>query len=103
MTYQNSGVHVDAYDIMGEDKSAYYGQIQEIWDLNFQGFKIPFFCCNWVDTIKGVVKDKYEFISVNLNHQGYKSEPFVLAKRVTQVLYILDTKNKKLKMVIPGK
>jgi hypothetical protein len=93
MTYRNSGVHVDAYDIMGEDKSAYYGQIQEIWDLNFQGFKIPFFCCNWVDTIKGVVKDKYEFISVNLNHQGYKSEPFILAKRVTQVLYILDTKN----------
>jgi hypothetical protein len=29
-TYQNSGVHVDAYDIMGKDKSIYYGQIQEI-------------------------------------------------------------------------
>jgi hypothetical protein len=29
-TYQNSVVHVDAYDVMGEDKSMYYGQIQEI-------------------------------------------------------------------------
>jgi hypothetical protein len=26
-TYQNSGVCVDAYDVMGEDKSMYYGQI----------------------------------------------------------------------------
>jgi hypothetical protein len=25
--YQNSGVHVDAYDITGQDKSMYYGQI----------------------------------------------------------------------------
>jgi hypothetical protein len=28
--YQNSGVRVDAYDITGEDKSMYYGQMQEI-------------------------------------------------------------------------
>jgi hypothetical protein len=24
-TYQNSGVHVDTYDVMGQDKSMYYG------------------------------------------------------------------------------
>jgi hypothetical protein len=29
-TYQNSGVHVDAYDATCQDKSMYYGQIQEI-------------------------------------------------------------------------
>jgi hypothetical protein len=28
--YQNIGVCVDAYDIMSEDKSMYYGQIQNI-------------------------------------------------------------------------
>jgi hypothetical protein len=28
-TYQNSGVCVDAYDAMGQDKNMYYGQIQE--------------------------------------------------------------------------
>jgi hypothetical protein len=33
-------------------------QIQEIWELNFHGFKIPLFHCNWVDAIKGVVKYK---------------------------------------------
>jgi hypothetical protein len=29
-TYQSSGVRVDAYDTMGQDKNKYYGQIQEI-------------------------------------------------------------------------
>jgi hypothetical protein len=84
-------------------KNIYYGQIQEIWELDFHGFKIPLFCCNCVDGIKGVVQDKYEFISIELNRQVYKSEPFVLAKHVAQVFYISDTINKRLKVVIPGK
>jgi hypothetical protein len=41
-TYQNSGVHVDAYDVMGQDKNMYYDQIEEICELNFHDFKIPF-------------------------------------------------------------
>jgi hypothetical protein len=81
----------------------YYGQIQEIWDLDFRSFKIPLFCCTWVDEIKGVVQDKYGFICIDLNRQGYKSEPFVLAKHVAQVFYVLDTTNKRLKVVIPRK
>jgi hypothetical protein len=100
--YQNSGVHVDAYDVTSQEKNMYYGQIQEIWELDFHGFKISLFCCNWVDAIKGVVQEKYMFISINLNRQGYKSEPFVLAKHVAQV-YIPDTTNKRLKVVIHGK
>ena len=96
-------VRIDAYDVTSEDKSMYYGQIQEIWEIDFHGFKIPLFRCNWVDVIKGVVKDKYGFISVDLNRQGYKSEPFVLAKHVAQVFYVPDTTNKRLKVVIPGK
>jgi hypothetical protein len=81
-TYQNSGVRIDVYDATGQDKNICYGQIQEICELDFHGFKIPLFCCNWVDGIKGVVQDKYRFISVDLNCQGYKLEPFVLAKYV---------------------
>jgi hypothetical protein len=45
-TYQNSGVCVDAYDVMGLDKNMYYGQIQEIWEFDFHGFKISLFHCN---------------------------------------------------------
>jgi hypothetical protein len=62
-TYQNSGVRVDAYDVMGEDKSMYYGQIQEISEFDFHGFQIPLFRCNWVDANKGVVKDECMFIT----------------------------------------
>jgi hypothetical protein len=101
--YQNSGVRVDAYDVMGQDKNMYYCQIPEIWKLDFHGFKIPLFHCNWVDEIKGLLQDKCGFISVDLNRRGYKSEPFVLAKHVTQVFYVLDTTNKRLKVVISGK
>jgi hypothetical protein len=101
--YQNSGVRADAYDATGQDKNMYYCQIQEIEELNFHSFKIPLFHCDWVDAIKGVVQDKYGFISIDLNHQGYKSKPFVLAKYVAQVFYVPDTTNKRLKVVIPGK
>jgi hypothetical protein len=80
----------------------YYVQIHEIRELDFHGFKIPLFHCNWVDAVKGVVKDKCGFISIHVNHQGYKSEP-LLAKHVAQVFYVLDTINKRLKVVIPGK
>jgi hypothetical protein len=83
-TYQNSGVRVDAYDDMDQEKNMYYGQIQEIWEVDFHGFKIPLFHCNWVDAIKGVVQDKFGFISIDLNRQGYKSEPFMLAKHVAK-------------------
>jgi hypothetical protein len=81
----------------------YYGRIQEIWELDFHGFKIYLFHCTWVYGIKGVVQDKYEFISVDLNRQGYKLEPFMLAKHVAQVFYVPDTTNKRLKMVISEK
>jgi hypothetical protein len=62
-TYQNSGVRVNEYNVTGQDKNLYYGQILEIWELDFHSFKIPLFCCKWVDVIKGVVQDKYGFIS----------------------------------------
>jgi hypothetical protein len=54
-----------------------------------------------VDATRSVVQDKCGFISFDLNHQGYKSKPFVLAKYVAQVFYVLDTTNKRLKVVIP--
>jgi hypothetical protein len=65
--------------------------------------KNPLFRCNWVDANNSAVKDKYRFISIDLNHHGYKSELFMLAKYVAQVFYILDTTNKRLKVVITGK
>jgi hypothetical protein len=42
------------------------------------------------------------FISIDLNRQGYKLEPFVLAKHIAQLFCVPDTTNKTLKVVIPG-
>jgi hypothetical protein len=50
--------------LRAKTKNMYYGQIQRIWKLDFHGSKISLFCCNLVDAIKGVVQDKYNFISV---------------------------------------
>jgi hypothetical protein len=89
--------------LQAKTKNMYYSQIQEIWELDFHSFEIPLYRCNWVVPIKGVVQDKYGFISIDLNCQGYKSEPFMIAKHIAQVFYVPDTTNKRLEVVIPGK
>jgi hypothetical protein len=71
--------------------------------LTFTVSRFLFFVAPGLMESKGVVQDKYGFISVDLNHQGYKSEPFVLPKHIGQVFYVPDTTNKRLKMVIPRK
>jgi uncharacterized protein YodC (DUF2158 family) len=63
--YQNSGVRVDAID-NEMATSTYYGQIEEIWDLNYVGFKVALFRCRWVNGTRGVTHDKYGFSSVDL-------------------------------------
>jgi hypothetical protein len=81
----------------------YYGQIEEIWELDFHGLKNPLFCCNLIDAIKGVLNEKYGFISFDHNRQGKRSEHFMLTKHVAHVFCILDTTNNRLKVVIPRK
>ena len=84
-------------------RGTYYSQIVEIWDLNYLGFKVALFRCRWVHEAKGVTNDKYGFTSVDLKHVRYKSEPFVLAKDVRLVFYVIDTTKKKCHMVLIGK
>jgi hypothetical protein len=102
-TYQNSVVRVDAYDATGQEKTCTMVKYKRSGSLIFTVSGSLFFRCNWVDGIKGAVQDKYEFISIDLNHQGYKLEPFMLAKHIAHVFYVPDTTNKRLKVVIPGK
>ena len=77
--YQNSAIRVDAFDSKMQ-KIAYYGQIEEIWELLYVGFKVPIFCCRWVQVSQGVMKDRYGFTTVDLNQVGYRDEPY---KQVT--------------------
>ena len=42
--YQNSGVRVDAID-NDMETDTYYGQIEEIWELDYVGLKVALFRC----------------------------------------------------------
>jgi hypothetical protein len=47
--------------------------------------------------------DDYGFTVVDLTNVGHKDEPWVLAATVAQVFYILDPKDEKKYIVVPGK
>jgi hypothetical protein len=100
--YQNNVVRVDAFDSKMQ-KTAYYGQIEEIWELLYLGFKVPIFRCRWVQGSQGVMKDRYGFTTVDLQQVGYRDEPFVVTSQVFQVFYVCDTRNKKQQVVLLGK
>nr|GEY38487.1 hypothetical protein [Tanacetum cinerariifolium] len=67
-TLQNSGVTLIALTtelstVNREERSknakkAYYGVIQEIWELRYNSTIIPLFKCKWVDNEKGVDVDE---------------------------------------------
>ena len=101
-TVQNSGVRIDAFQDKRRGVSAYYGQIEEIWELDYVRFKIPLFRCRWV-ALSSVKVDKYGMTTVDLERTAYKDEPFVLAKQVVQVFYVQDPANPKLHVVLQGK
>jgi hypothetical protein len=88
-TNQNSGVRTDAYDCDG-NRETYYGFIEEIWELEYrENLKVSLFCCQWIRLPNGMKTDKYGMTNVNFRFLCYR-EPFVLAKDVTQVFYVMD-------------
>jgi len=94
-TNQNSGVRIDVIIDNDGTKETYYGVIEEIWELDYGPLKVPLFRCQWVNRAQGgVMVDRYGMTTVDLNKIGYKDEPFVLAKDVTQVFYVMDISSK---------
>nr|XP_043637988.1 uncharacterized protein LOC122608988 [Erigeron canadensis] len=112
-TVQNSGVTLIAstveYQRMNHEtratiaKNAYCGVIQEIWELNYGLFTIPLFKCKWVNNSSGVKVDKYGFTLVDLETNGYASEPFILANQAKQVFFIQDQSKPRWHIVMHGK
>jgi hypothetical protein len=89
-TNQNSGVRTDAYDYDG-NRETYYRFIDEIWELEYkENLKVPLFHCQWIKVPNGVKTDKYGMTHVNFRFLGYREQPFVLVKDVTQVFYAKD-------------
>jgi hypothetical protein len=96
-------VRVDAEDSTGQ-KNAYYGYIEEIQELNYgMSIQIPIFKCPWVKHPQGVEIDDYGFTIIDVTNVTHKDEPWVLAVIVAQVFYILDSKDEKKYIVVPGK
>nr|ABA97722.1 transposon protein, putative, CACTA, En/Spm sub-class [Oryza sativa Japonica Group] len=83
--------------------NTYYGRIEEIWELNYVKNKVPLFRCHWVNLRTGAKADNEGFTLVDLSKVGYADEPFVLAKQVEQIFYIIDPSNKKMYIVRDGK
>jgi hypothetical protein len=59
--------------------------------------------CQWVKHLHGVEIDDYGFTIVDLTNVGHKDEPWVLVATVAQVSYILDLKDEKKYIIVPGK
>ena len=85
------------------EKAPYYGQIEEIWELNYLAFKVSLFKCRWVQGSQGVTREKNGFVSIDLRNIGYKTEPFILAKDAQQVFYVPDTVRPTRHIVLPSK
>jgi hypothetical protein len=47
--------------------------------------------------------DDYRFTIIDLTNMGHKDEPWVLTAIVAQVFFILDPKDKKKYIIVPGK
>ena len=78
----------DKNHVLGE--MFFYGVVKEIWDLNYNMFKICVFKCDWVDNKSGVKVDELGFTLVDLQKIGHKSDPFILASQAQQVFYVED-------------
>jgi hypothetical protein len=99
---QNSGVRFDDSTDNSGQKVTYYGNIEQIWELDYgPSFKVPLFWCKWFNLQGGGVKvdPLYGMTTVDLKNLAYGTEPFVLANDVAQVFYVKDmsTKPKKRK------
>ena len=82
----------------GDKKLRYYGKIEEIWELNYSGEKVPMFRVRWA-RMSTVRKEDQYFTTMVIPKAGGTSssanvttqnEPWVLAKHVSQCFFITD-------------
>ena len=53
---------------------AYYGFIEEIWEVDCTKFSVPVFKCKWVDNKSGVKIDESRFTLVDFRKIGYRDD-----------------------------
>lgn len=83
-TTQNSGV-----SSTGHDGEKYYGQLEEILELNYLGgCKVVLFRCKWFKTDKKHCVTKNNITSICTQTEGWKNDQYILATQVDQVFYL---------------
>lgn len=96
---QNSGVSLVAQTMQvssSKDKNPvysdmlFYGVLQDIWELDYNKFKIAVFKCDWVENSTGLRRDELGFTLVDLKRIGHKNDSFILASHAKQVFYVDD-------------
>jgi len=97
---QNSGVRYEGIDEATWETKTYYGQIEEIWELDYGGeLQILIFRCQWVKP-KAIVVDEYGLTIVELQSVGYKDDQWLLAN---EVAYYAKPKDPKRHVVVSVK
>ncbi|KAK1384152.1 hypothetical protein POM88_021887 [Heracleum sosnowskyi] len=105
---QNSGVAITATVLhqssSNEDpvlsEMTYFGRIANIWELDYVGFRVPVFDCNWVNNVGGVHVKESGFVRVDFSKIGYKDDSFIMATQAQQVFYVTDPIDKKWSIVV---
>ena len=93
-TVQNFGVTLEAESMQFSTlkytnpvlgSMAYYGFIEEIWEIDYTKFSVPVFKCKWVDNKSGVKIDESGFTLVDFRKIGYRDEPFIMVQQASQL------------------
>jgi len=95
--YQNSGVTMKSFtNDSTTDVLRYYGRIEEIWELDYCGEKVPMFRVRWAKSVEKegryfttmvIPEAKAKTAGANVTAQN---EPWVLASQVDQCFFITD-------------
>lgn len=81
----------------------YYGFIEDIWELDYDQFRVHLFKCHWVNGNTGVHQDKMGFTLVDLKKVGYKDDPSIMAAQARQVFYLEDPYDSRWLVVLQGR
>ena len=65
--------------------------IEEIWELNYNTFKIVIFKCDWVENSGSIKINELGFVLVDLNRIGHKNDSFILVIQQRQVFFVEDS------------
>ena len=95
---QNSGVTLEAESMQfstSKDTNpvlgsmAYYGFIEEIWEIDYTKFSVPVFKCKSVDNKSGVKIDDSGFTLEDFRKIGYRDEPFIMVFLAWNLFFLL--------------